>query len=74
MELKNTRIDTLFAEPMFRASIAESISPEQVEYIQSLPMVQNQTNLISEDKYIFNDPKLASIGEAVQQALDVYAD
>jgi len=74
MELKNTKIDTLFAEPLFKADISEAISPEQVEYIQNLPMVQNQTNLISEDRYIFNHPKMQSIKDAVQLALDVYAE
>lgn len=74
MALKNTKIDTLFAEPMFRADISDAITPEQVEHIQTLPMVENQTNLISQDKYIFNNPKLESISNAVQEALDVYAD
>ncbi len=74
MALKNSKIDTLFAEPMFRADISEAISPEQVEHIQTLPMVENQTNLISDDKYIFKNPKLKSISDAVQEALDVYAE
>ena len=57
MALKNTKIDTLFAEPMFRADISDAITPEQVEHIQTLPMVENQTNLISQDKYIFQQPQ-----------------
>ena len=36
-------------------------------------MVQNQSNFISENLYIFEEPELASIKEAVQDALDLYA-
>ena len=74
MSLGETTIDTLFAEPIFKADLSGAISDEQVEYIKSLKMEVNQVNLISEDRYIFNDPKLASVGAAVQAALDVYAD
>lgn len=37
-------------------------------------MTRNQANLTSEDKYIFNDPKLKSISAAVQESLDIYAE
>lgn len=67
------KIEPLFAEPIFRANISSAISAEQVAFIQSLDMVQNQTNYISEDLYIFNRPELASIAEAVQEALQTYA-
>lgn len=74
MELGKTTVDTLFAEPMFMADVSHAISDEQVKYIKSLKMARNQSNLISEDKYIFSDPKLKSINEAVQASLDIYAD
>lgn len=63
----------LFAEPVFRMSIDHAISEEQREYIKKLKMVQNQVNLISENLYIFEEPKLRSIKKAVQEALDIYA-
>lgn len=67
------KVEPLFAEPIFRTNISSAISPEQVAFIQSLKMVKNQTNLISEDLYIFNRPELASIAEAVQEGLQTYA-
>ena len=36
-------------------------------------MVRNQQNLISENLYIFEEPELASIKEAVEEQLDFYA-
>jgi uncharacterized protein (TIGR02466 family) len=36
-------------------------------------MVNNETNLISENTYIFEAPELASIKHAVQEVLDLYA-
>ncbi len=66
-------VQPLFAEPIFRADISSAISNDQVEYIKNLKMVRNRTNLISEDLYIFEDPKLKSIKDAVQEVLDVYA-
>lgn len=73
MPVENVDINPLFAEPLFRASIASAISDEQVSYIQNLKMVKNQANLISENLYIFEEPELASIKGAVQEALDIYA-
>jgi len=63
----------LFAEPVFRMDVSHAISPEQVEFIKKLKMVQNQVNLISENLYIFEEPKLKSIKKAVQECLDIYA-
>lgn len=74
MALGRTTVDTLFAEPLFKADVSHAISSDQVDYIKSLKMVQNQSNLISEDKYIFKDPKLKSISNAIQEALDLYAE
>jgi uncharacterized protein (TIGR02466 family) len=62
----------LFAEPYFRTSIGHAISDEQVEFIRSLKMVPNQVNLISENLYIFEEPVMKSIKDAVQEALDLY--
>jgi uncharacterized protein (TIGR02466 family) len=73
MTIKEFDVQPLFAVPYFRASLSHAITKEQVEYIKNLKMVPNQQNLISENLSIFNDPKLASIKKAVQNALDVYA-
>ena len=73
MPVENVNIQPLFAEPLFRGNIASAISEEQIAFIQNLKMVRNQSNLISEDLYIFELPELASIKEAVQEALDIYA-
>jgi uncharacterized protein (TIGR02466 family) len=66
-------VQPLFATPIFRANLADAISPEQIEYIRNLKMIQNRDNYISEDLYIFKHPELASIAEAVDEALQVYA-
>lgn len=63
----------LFAEPYFRAGIAGAISAQQIAFLQNLPMVANQGNLISDNLYILEDPALFSIKAAVQEALDIYA-
>ena len=73
MKNMDFKVEPLFAEPLFRTNISSAISDDQVRFIQELNMVQNQTNLISEDLYIFNRPELASIAEAVQDALNTYA-
>jgi uncharacterized protein (TIGR02466 family) len=73
MAIENIEVTPLFAEPIFRGSIAASISAEQIEYIKSLKMVRNQTNLISDNLYLFEEPEMASIKAAVQEALDFYA-
>jgi uncharacterized protein (TIGR02466 family) len=73
MSVVSHEVIPLFVEPFFRASIAGSISPEQIEFIQGLKMVNNTENLISENLYIFEEPQLKSIKDAVQEALDIYA-
>jgi uncharacterized protein (TIGR02466 family) len=67
-------VKPLFAEPIFRCDIRSAISPEQVSFIQNLAMVSNQANLISENVYLFEEPEMASIKTAVQEALDTYAN
>lgn len=66
-------VKPLFAEPFFRANIGYAISDEQIEYIKKLKMIKNQSNLISENLYLFDDPELESVKVAVHQALDMYA-
>lgn len=73
MPIANYEVNALFAEPYFRANIAHAISPEQVKFIKGLKMVQNQTNLISDELYIFEKPELKSVADAVQEALDIFA-
>lgn len=67
-------VQPLFAEPVFRTNLADTITQEQVDYIKNLKMVENRSNLISENLYIFEEKPLRSIRKAVQEALDVYAD
>lgn len=66
-------VKPLFAEPYFITNIADAISPKQVEFIQSVTMIENQMNHISDDLYLFNRPELRSIKKAVHEALDAYA-
>lgn len=73
MTVASHEVHTLFAEPYFRANIAGSISPEQIAFIKNLKMVNNTENLISENLYIFEEPELKSIKDAVQEVLDIYA-
>jgi uncharacterized protein (TIGR02466 family) len=73
MAIAKYDVQPLFAEPYFRTNIGHAISEEQVRFIKNLKMSQNKVNLISENLYIFEEPKLKSIKEAVQEALDVYA-
>lgn len=73
MAIENYDIQPLFATPYFRANLAHAISPEQVEFIKNLKMISNKQNLISENLYIFDEPELKSIKDAVQEALDLYA-
>ena len=69
----NFDVQPLFVEPVFRASLAHIITDTHVKFIQSLKMVENRSNLISEDLYIFERPELAEIKTAVHSALDHYA-
>jgi uncharacterized protein (TIGR02466 family) len=59
MPVVSHEVIPLFVEPFFRASIAGSISAQQIEFIQGL--------------YIFEEPQLKSIKDAVQEVLDIYA-
>lgn len=73
MPVVSHEVYPLFVEPYFRANIAGSITQEQVAFIQTLKMVNNMENLISENLYIFGEPELKSIKDAVQEVLDIYA-
>jgi uncharacterized protein (TIGR02466 family) len=73
MPVVSHEVHTLFAEPYFRANIAGSISPQQIEFIKNLKMTTNPENMISENLYIFEEPELKSIKEAIQEVLDIYA-
>lgn len=74
MVTKQYDVQPLFAEPIFRLDISDAISAEQVEYVKNLKMIRNLVNLISENLYIFNEPIMTSIKEAVQGAINVFAD
>lgn len=73
MPVVSHEVYPLFVEPYFRANIAGSITPQQVDFIKKLKMVHNPENLISENLYIFDEPELKSIKDAVQEVLDIYA-
>lgn len=73
MAITEYEVQPLFAEPYFRTNIGNVISDEQVEYLKNLKMVQNKSNLISDNLYIFEEPELKSIKDAVQEVLDFYA-
>lgn len=73
MTVISHEVHPLFVEPYLRANIAGAISPRQIEFIQNLKMVNNMENLISENLYIFEEPELKSIKDAVQEVLDIYA-
>jgi len=72
--IEDFEVKPLVAEPFFRADVSHAISDDQIAFLKNLKMVRNQTNLISENLYIFEEPELASIKEAVQEALDLYAE
>ncbi|MFP6807000.1 MAG: putative 2OG-Fe(II) oxygenase [Pseudomonadales bacterium] len=74
MAITEYDIQPLFATPYFRANIAHAISDEQIAYVQDLKMIKNRDNYISENLYIFEDPKLLSFKIAIQEALDIYAN
>lgn len=52
MAIQKYEVQALFAEPIFRADIGHIISEQQIEFIKSLKMVNNQVNLISECLYL----------------------
>lgn len=66
-------VHPLFAVPYFMADIGASISETQIDYIKNLKVIRDHDNMISENLYILQDPKLASINTAVQDVLEVYA-
>ena len=72
MAIENYEVQALFAEPIFRADIGHAISAEQVEFIKNQKMLTNQVNLISENLYLFEEPEMQSIKEAIQEVLDLY--
>lgn len=74
MAISKHEVQPLFAEPNFRAEIGHAISDKQITFIKNLQMVKNKDNLISENLYIFEEPELQSIKEAVHEALDIYAN
>ena len=74
MAITEYDVQPLFAEPFFRTNIGHAISDEQIDYLKNLKMRQNKSNLISDNLYIFEEPELKSIKDAVQEALDVYAE
>lgn len=73
MPASTYEVRPLFAEPVFRTSLEGVITEEQVRFIKGLKTVPNQINQISENLYIFEEPVMRSIKEAVQDALDAYA-
>lgn len=73
MPVDSYSVNTLFVEPYFRANIASAITPAQIEFVQSLPMINNIDNLISETMQLFEEPEMKSIKDAVQEVLDIYA-
>lgn len=73
MTEKKYEVQPLFAEPVFRQDVSEFISVEQIEYVKNLKMVRNQVNLISENLYLFNEPIMSSVKDAVQEAVNVFA-
>ncbi len=74
MNTKKYDVQPLFAEPVFRLDVSESISAEQIEYVKNLKMIRNQVNLISENLYLFDEPIMASVKEAVQEAITMFAE
>jgi len=73
MTTSNYGVHPLFSEPYFKASIGHAITEKQISFLKNLKMIKNQTNQISENLYIFEEPELKSIKDAVQEALDIYA-
>lgn len=65
-------VKPLFAEPYFITNILDAISDKQIDFIKSVPMIQNQMNFISEELYLFKRPELKSIRKAVDEALATF--
>lgn len=66
-------VQPLFATPLVRADVSDAITQDQIEYVQSLKMIKNVNNLISEDLYIFEHPQLAGFKKAIAEVLNRYA-
>jgi len=66
-------VKPLFAEPYLITNIADAISPQQIDFIKSIKMQQNQMNHISEELYLFNRPELRSVRKAVHEVLTTFA-
>lgn len=73
MSNRDFTVKPLFAEPYFVTNIADAISADQIKFIQSIKMIENQMNYISEELYLFDRPELKSIKQAVHAALATYA-
>ena len=73
MQQARLDVQALFATPMARVDLSAAITQDQIDYVQSLKMVQNQQNLISEDLYIFRHAQLAGISQAISTILSQYA-
>jgi uncharacterized protein (TIGR02466 family) len=73
MPVVSHEVYPMFVEPYFRANIAGSITPQQIAFIKNLKMVNNPENMISENLYLFEEPELKSVKDAVQEVLDIYA-
>lgn len=73
MAITEHQVQPLFVEPYFRAKIGDAISEDQIAYLKGLKMNENQTNLISDNLYIFEEKELRSLKNAVQEALDIFA-
>lgn len=73
MAIEEYEVQPLFAEPFFRTNISKALGDEEVSYIKNLKMVPNKANLISENLYIFEEPELVGLKDAIQEVLDFYA-
>ncbi len=73
MTITEHQVQPLFVEPYFRAKIGHAISEDQIAYLKGLKMNENQTNLISDNLYIFEEKELRSLKKAVHEALDIFA-
>lgn len=73
MAIEKYEIQALFAVPVFRADIGHAITEEQIQFIKNLKMANNQVNLISDNLYLFDEPEMKSIKDAIQEVLDLYA-
>ena len=66
-------VEPLFITPIAKVDLSSCITPSEVAFTDSLKMVPNQQNLISEDLYILQRPELAQFAAAISAALQDYA-